>query len=247
MNPNSVGLAKIAAVVFSSTLAAVFVYDQTTGGAFSRRLTAPDAVAPAVQPVSDSQPVAGTEAASEAPTILFSGSKSYSGRTTVVPDGLSSGAESPQHAPHVISASPNLARPTTLMSGSKTLLIAPVQAAVPTPAANYPPTAGPYLPTQAESINAPSQPAYVARPPSASASPAAPSRPTRIMMGTKSAPVFMPPMQQSAPYAGPALPPASQPQMQTARPPAANGPGRQSGAAPSQQPNPGNAGAIRDF
>jgi hypothetical protein len=300
MNPGNVGLVKIAAVVFSSTLAAVFVYDRATGGAFYGRLTTPSPNADAIVAPPAGSPSENSDASAPAmlmsgskrgdittygsvvsraesiqepgrpapggvpeyapPTILLSGSKSDAIGMTIAAGTLqlTSPGNTAQSTPQIPNANHNRP-PPMLMSGSKTFILAPL----PAPVANAPQSAGNNnaRPQPAGVAPAPNPSPPPAAPPSAAQSSAAqssatPSRPNTIMMGTKSAPVFTLPMQQSALVPGPTHPSGSQPQMQTARQPAANGPGRQpppyvpprqSGAPRSRQPNPGNAGAIRDF
>jgi hypothetical protein len=299
MNTSLVGLVKIGAVVFSATLAALFVYDRATGGAFYRRLTEPTATVDAT-PVATYETAPGPRPADEAgaPRILFSGSKSDSGHTMVAGGTLELQANSPGptrpsvYAPGAYQGAPSdPGPPTILMSGSKSYLPTPGPALGPPPAnanpaaaADSPPNqifyttkSGPifYEPAPAQPAppqpnvnpydgsngysapqvtpaprspypNAPpyaNSPAYVNVPltpadaggpsrPNAppATSPTNPPRPSTIMMGTKSAAVFLPPTGQAAPQAGPTYPPppyqgqtAGPPVGQPAYQPAANG------------------------
>jgi autotransporter-associated beta strand protein len=267
MNTSLSALAKIGAVVFSSALAALFVYDRATGGAFYRRLTDPSAAAVDATRVSTSDSPSTEAAASdpasgaEPPRILFSGSKSYSGGTQIAGGTLEVQSHAPSpNGPSIYppGASPygvnlpgantsDALPPTVLMSGSKSLLVAPVQQSSParpvpaaptysqptySPAPNPPPYAnspayanvpltadepgGParktsapnlpyqhappgYVPPNAGSNGPPNMP--TAAPAGAPA--AASERPGTLMMGTKSAPVFSPPTQQSPPQTAP--------------------------------------------
>jgi hypothetical protein len=204
MNTNLVGLAKIGAVVFSSALAALFVYDRATGGAFYRRMTEPPPAAAGFAPVSAPRtPLGGGQASDTPQQILLSGSKSgdmsftvAGGTLEIQPDRPNPPSPAQSVYPPGINNAPHAAEPPTiLMSGSKSLFVPPPSAAAPnTPpyAPSVPPAKSPPYANSPAYANVPLMPDDPGGPPKAAA-PVNPSRPSTLMMGTKSAPVFSPP------------------------------------------------------